>query len=173
MSDASSGGASVGPDVRLFDDSGMPWQPVSPRLVGARLVLLAATLAVPLVVAVALAVLASPGFWWAVAVVLLVGVAGIWVVVRQVPAISWIELEDELVVRRGRLNRSLVSVPYGRLQYVDVQSGPLDRVLGLAEVTLHTASPHLSADIPGLSVAQAEALRQRLVARGESQRAGL
>lgn len=173
MSDASPERASAGPDVRLFDDSGLPWQPVSRRLVGARLMLLAAGLAVPLVATVALAVLVADGFWWAVALVLVVGAGGTWVVVRQVPAISWIELDDELVVRRGRLNRSLVSVPYGRLQYVDVQSGPLDRVLGLAEVTLHTASPHLTADIPGLDVAQAEALRQRLVARGEAQRAGL
>lgn len=173
MSDALSAGRSGGPEVRLFDDSGMPWQPVSPRLVGARLVILAAVLAAPLVIALAGALLVSPGFWTAVAVVLLAGAVGTWVVVRQVPAISWIELEEELVVRRGRLNRSLVSVPYGRLQYVDVQSGPLDRVLGLAQVALHTASPHLSADIPGLSVAEAEALRQRLVARGESQRAGL
>lgn len=173
MSDALSVEGASAPDVRLYDDSGMPWQPVSPRLVSARLVILACVLAPPLVIGVALAVLVWPGFWTAVALVLLTGAVGTWVVVRQVPALSWIELEDELVVRRGRLNRSLVSVPYGRLQYVDVQSGPLDRVLGLAEVALHTASPHLTADIPGLSLAEAEALRQRLVARGESQRAGL
>ena len=160
-------------DVRLFGNAGMPWQPVSPRLVTARLTVLGAVLVVPLVLTVALALAVSSTLWWAVGVVVLVGAWGTWVVLRQVPAITWLELDDELIVRRGRLFRSLVTVPYGRLQYVDVQSGPLDRALGIAEVTLHTASPQFSADIPGLPVAQAEALRQRLVARGESQRAGL
>ncbi|HEV7195004.1 MAG TPA: PH domain-containing protein [Pedococcus sp.] len=161
------------PEVRLFDDSGMPWRPVSAKLVPARLTLLAAGLVVPLGVAVVLAFQVADGWWWAVVAVALVGVGGTWVVLRQVSAISWVELEEELVVRRGRIFRSLVSVPYGRLQYVDVHSGPLDRLLGIAEVTLHTASPQLSAGIPGLPVAEAEALRQRLAARGESQRAGL
>jgi membrane protein YdbS with pleckstrin-like domain len=161
------------PEVRLFGDAGMPWQPVSRRLVTARLTVLAAVLLVPLLICLALALTVSTTLWLAVAAVLLVGAWGTWVVLRQVPAISWLELGDELVVRRGRIFRTLVSVPYGRLQYVDVQSGPLDRALGIAEVALHTASPQFSADIPGLPVAEAEALRQRLAARGESQRAGL
>ena len=119
-------------DVRLFGDAGMPWQPVSPRLVTARLAVLAALLVVPLLVTVALAVAVSSALWVAVGVVVLVGAWATWVILRQVPAISWLELDDELVVRRGRLFRSLVTVPYGRLQYVDVQSGPLVRALGIA-----------------------------------------
>ena len=161
------------PDVRLFDDSGMPWRPVSGRLVPARLTSLALALLVPLCVAVTLALAVAAGWWWAVAAIAVVAAWGTWVVLRQVSALTWLELEEELVVRRGRIFRRLVSVPYGRLQYVDVHSGPLDRMLGIAEVALHTASPQLSAEIPGLPVAEAEALRQRLVARGESQRAGL
>jgi hypothetical protein len=151
----------------------MPWRPVSRRLVPARLTLLALVLVVPFCVAVALALVVAAGWWWAVVAVAALGAWGTWVVLRQVSALTWLELEEELVVRRGRIFRRLVSVPYGRLQYVDVHSGPLDRVLGIAEVALHTASPQLSAEIPGLPVAEAEALRQRLVARGESQRAGL
>jgi membrane protein YdbS with pleckstrin-like domain len=108
-----------------------------------------------------------------VVVVLLAGAVGTWVVRRQVSAITWTELEEELVVRRGRLFRTLVSVPYGRLQYVDVQSGPLSRRLGMARVELHTASPESGGHIPGLPIEEAEALRTRLAARGEAQRAGL
>ena len=98
---------------------------------------------------------------------------GLWLIRRQVAAISYAELAEELVIRKGRLARSLVSVPYGRLQYIDVQSGPLARRLGMAEVELHTASPLTGGSIPGLPIEEAEALRQRLAARGESQRAGL
>ena len=66
---------------------------------------------------------------------------GTWLIRRQVPAITWAEGAEELVVRRGRMFRTLVSVPYGRLQFVDVQSGPLERRFDMATVELHTASP--------------------------------
>ena len=41
-------------------------------------------------------------------------------------------------------------VPYGRLQFVDVDAGPIDRMFGLATVKLHTASASTDATIPGL-----------------------
>ena len=92
---------------------------------------------------------------------------------RQVSAISWVELDEEIVIRKGRMLRTLVSVPYGRLQYVDIQSGPLARANGIASCEIHTASPESGGSLPGLPVAEAEALRSRLAARGEAQRAGL
>ncbi len=39
-------------------------------------------------------------------------------------------------------------VPYGRMQYVDVTAGPLDRRLGLATVVLHTAAAATDASHP-------------------------
>jgi membrane protein YdbS with pleckstrin-like domain len=141
--------------------------------VTARLVGLASVLVIPLGAMLLLAIFASDGFWIGVALLLAVGGVGVWMVRRQVSAITWAELDEELVIRRGRLLRSLVSVPYGRLQYVDVQSGPLSRRLGMARVELHTASPESGGSIPGLPIAEAEALRTRLAARGEAQRAGL
>jgi membrane protein YdbS with pleckstrin-like domain len=151
----------------------MPWQPVSARLATARLVVAAACFGPPLLLLLVLAVWVWPWFWVAAGLVAAGFAWTAWVVRRQVPAISWAEGPEELVVRRGRLFRSLVSVPYGRLQFVDVQSGPLARKLGMATVELHTASPETSAQIPGLPTQEAEALRTRLAARGESQRAGL
>jgi hypothetical protein len=97
----------------------------------------------------------------------------LWLVRRQVSAISWAEQPEELVIRKGRLWRSLVSVPYGRLQLADMESGPVARHFGLASVQIHTASPRSGGSIPGLPVEEAEALRTRLTERGESQRAGL
>jgi membrane protein YdbS with pleckstrin-like domain len=159
--------------VRLHEDGAVPWQPVSPRLVVARSLVLLATTALPLVGAVVLAVLVTSWAWLAVVVVLAALACGLWVVRRQVPAITWAEGPEELVIRRGRLFRSLVSVPYGRLQFVDLQSGPLLRRLGMATIELHTASPASGGSIPGLPTELAEGLRERLAARGESQRAGL
>jgi uncharacterized protein len=160
-------------EVRLFGDAGMPWRPVSPRLATARLLVLSVFLVPLLLVAVVLAAFVWGWFWVLAAVFALALGSGAWVIHRQVPAITWAEGAEELVVRRGRMFRTLVSVPYGRLQFVDVQSGPLERRFGMATVELHTASPQSGGQIPGLPTAEAEALRERLAARGESQRAGL
>ena len=151
----------------------LPWRPVSSRLARVRLITLA-TFVGPLLVALVL-VGALVTRWALLGAVALVVVAAwaAWVIVRQVSAISWVELDEEIVIRRGRLFRSLVSVPYGRLQYVDIQSGPLMRSQGIATCEIHTASPESGGSLPGLPVAEAEALRTRLSARGEAQRAGL
>jgi membrane protein YdbS with pleckstrin-like domain len=64
-------------------------------------------------------------------------------------------------------------VPYGRMQFIDVTAGPVDRVFGLATVQLHTAAAATDARIPGLPVSEASRLRDRLAALGEAQAAGL
>jgi membrane protein YdbS with pleckstrin-like domain len=92
---------------------------------------------------------------------------------RQVRAIGYAEREADLLVRKGVLFRTLVVVPYGRMQFVDVQSGPLSRALGIAQVQLHTASPGTDASIPGLPPAEAARLRDRFAAFGEARLAGL
>lgn len=159
--------------VLLRGDGDLDWQPVSPRLRTVRTTVLLAVLALPVAGAVTLAVLVTSWAWVAVGVLAAVGAWGLWLIARQVPAISWVELPEELVVRKGRLVRTMSVVPYGRLQFVDLSSGPLLRRHGLASIELHTASPHSGGDIPGLPTDVAEALRERLSARGESFRAGL
>ena len=173
MSDTTHDQSPSSGEVRLFGDTGMPWRHVSPRLATARLLVLAVFLVPVLLVLVALAGLVWTGFWIGAAVVAALLALGAFLISRQVPAITWAEGAEELVVRKGRMFRTLVSVPYGRLQYVDVQSGPLERRFDMATVELHTASPQSGGQIPGLPTAEAEALRERLAARGESQRAGL
>ncbi len=151
----------------------LPWRPVSPALRTVRLLTLAIVTG-PLVVAGAVvAVVVTSWAWLGVLAVLLLAAWAAWVVHRQVGAISWVELDEEIVIRKGRLFRSLVSVPYGRLQYVDIQSGPLARAFGIAACEIHTASPESGGSLPGLPTEEAEALRTRLAARGEAQRAGL
>lgn len=86
---------------------------------------------------------------------------------------GYAEREDDLLVRRGVMVRKLSIVPYGRMQFVDVTAGPVDRMFKLATVQLHTASAATDARIPGLAVEEAHRLRDRLAALGEAQAAGL
>lgn len=165
--------SALDPDAVTLSGDELPWRPVSPALRTVRLITLSVWL-VPFVLAfVVLAVLLWPWFWIGAVVVAALLAWGVWLIGRQVSAISWIELPDEIVIRKGRVFRSLVSIPYGRLQYIDVQSGPLMRSRGIASCEFHTASPESGGTLPGLPLEEAEALRGRLAARGEAQRAGL
>ena len=109
-----------------------------------------------------------------IGVLLLFGALWSWLLVdRNARRWGYVEHEEELYITRGAMFRHLVVVPYGRMQYVDVQAGPLDRAFGLARVQLHTAAPGTSAHIPGLPAEEAARLRDRLTALGEAQAAGL
>ncbi|MFJ9818861.1 PH domain-containing protein [Streptomyces sp. NPDC101151] len=88
---------------------------------------------------------------------------------------SWryAERADDLLITRGVLWREETVVPYGRMQLVEVTSGPVERYFGLASVQLHTAAAATDAAIPGLDPAEAERLRDRLTELGEARSAGL
>jgi uncharacterized protein len=64
-------------------------------------------------------------------------------------------------------------VPYGRMQLVDINRGPIARLCGLSELKLVTAAAGSGVLIPGLPEATAEELRDSLVALAETRRAGL
>ncbi len=96
-----------------------------------------------------------------------------WLIGRQVSAIGYAERDDDLVVTQGIMFKELVVVPYGRMQLVDLKAGPVDRRYGMATLQLHTAAATTDAVIPGLPVAEAERLRDRLAALGEARSAGL
>lgn len=134
--------------------------------------------AVTVVVAVAGAVgpWAAGAAWLSpvVAVVVLVagGVADV-VVGRRVRAWGFTERAEDLLVRRGVLFRRMSVVPYGRMQYIEVTAGPLERMFGLATVQMHTAAAATDARLPGLPAAEAARLRDQLTTLGEAQAAGL
>ena len=157
-----------------FDPVEVEWTRVSPRLASARRVVTCGPL---LILAAALAVLGSvvDARWVTLAAVVPLAVAGWawWVIGRQVRSWGYAERADDLLVRRGVAFRTVVVVPYGRMQYVDVYAGPVDRIFGLAKVQLHTASARSDAYIPGLRPQEAARLRDRLASRGEARLAGL
>lgn len=148
---------------------------MSPKLVRLRRLVLFITVGVfGLIVGLVL------GFWLGGAgaglAVFLVVVAlawGLWLIPRNWRAWGYAERADDLLVTHGVLVRRLTVVPYGRMQFVDVASGPIERRYGLATVQLHTASPATDAKIPGLPAEEAARLRDRLSALGEAQAAGL
>lgn len=159
--------------VALYDSSDLPWRPVSPLLATVRRLVSTLVFGLLIVGASALALVVAEWMWFVVVGLVLLLAWAWWLIGRQVSAFTYAELPEELVIRRGRIFRSLVSIPYGRLQYADMSSGPIARHFGLASVTVYTASPGGGEAIHGLPLAEAEGLRDRLTALGEAQRAGL
>lgn len=70
---------------------------------------------------------------------------------------------DRLRVVRGIWFRSDTVVPFGRVQHIDVDRGPLERYYDLATLTLHTAGSHnASVHLPGLQHDRALAMREEI-----------
>ncbi|TWD79853.1 hypothetical protein FB561_0919 [Kribbella amoyensis] len=159
----------------LFVPSDVSWTPVSPKLASVRRVNAAITfglLGIAGLVVLGLTLDWLYGGLWLV--VCLGGLAWSWVLVgRNQRSWKYAEREDELLVSHGILFRQLVVVPYGRMQFVDVAAGPLERAFGIATVELHTATPATDAKIPGLHPDEASRLRDRLSALGQAQAWGL
>ena len=150
------------------------WRRVSPRYIVVDLV---GGLLFGLIVVGAGAVVAYfiglAWLWAVVAAVAVVFVVAIALTPRRVRAIGYQLRDDDVLFRRGILYQRFVAVPYGRMQLVDINRGPLARALGLSELKFVTAAAATGVVIPGLAEADAEELRDRLVALAESRRAGL
>jgi hypothetical protein len=70
---------------------------------------------------------------------------------------------EQLRVARGWMFRTDTIVPFKRIQHIDVAQGPVERLFGLASLTVHTAGTHNSiVTLPGLTRADAEALRDAM-----------
>ena len=92
---------------------------------------------------------------------------------RRVRALGYMLRDDDLVFRKGIMFLRVVAVPYGRMQLVDINRGPLARALDLSELRFVTAAASSTVVIPGITSEEAESLRDKLVALAESRRAGL
>jgi len=122
---------------------------------------------------IAAAVFWSNWLWIATAVIAAFVLFRIWLIPRQVKLLGWKETEDELLITRGKIWHTFTVVPYGRIQFVDVSAGPIDKLFGLKNVKLHTASSSSDSDVPRLEAADAEALRQRLSEKARERMSGL
>ncbi|HJX88787.1 MAG TPA: PH domain-containing protein [Gemmatimonadales bacterium] len=149
------------------------WRRVSPKLMWSQLVgtfvgaLVVLALTIPLHL---LQLPFAPIVSGLVAVLFLIALV---LVPRRVRSIGYQLREDDLLFRRGIMFLRFVAVPYGRMQLVDINRGPVDRALGLSELRFVTAAASTGVTIPGVDAEEADALRDRLVALAESRRAGL
>jgi len=151
------------------------WSAPSPRLRTLRRGQVAAATLAALALAIGVAGGLGSGVALSVAVVgvIIAGLAADAVMGRRVRAWGYAEREEDLLVKRGVMFRRISVIPYGRMQYVEVAAGPLERAFGLATVQMHTAAAASDARIPGLSAVEAARVRDQLTSLGESQAMGL
>ncbi|ODA89554.1 hypothetical protein ATY41_04545 [Leifsonia xyli subsp. xyli] len=150
------------------------WRRVSPKYV---VVVVAGVLTTGIVLAAATVFLwlaaGWTGGWLLLAGVIAVTLVSLFVARRRTRSIGFVLRDDDLLFCRGVLFQRFVSVPYGRMQLIDITRGPVERVLGLADLKFVTAAASTGVLIPGLPEAEAGELRDRLVELAESRRAGL
>ncbi|AGG66049.1 hypothetical protein H924_02995 [Corynebacterium callunae DSM 20147] len=147
--------------------------PVLPKLTTARYI---ARLPWLVIIGVIFAVL---GFmfstWWyigtGIAVALLIW--QVWLIPQQVKRLGWLETPDELLITKGKLWHIFTVVPYGRIQFVDVTAGPIERALGMKTLKLNTASATSDSTIQGLPAEVADQLRERLATQARERMSGL
>ena len=84
------------------------------------------------------------------------------VIVPSVRYRTWLYevTDDEIDIRKGVVVHTRIIVPLVRVQHVNTSQGPILRAFGLASVSVATAAGEL--EIPGLSVEEADKLRDRV-----------
>ena len=88
------------------------------------------------------------------------------------------ELTKETIkIERGVIWKKYISIPYERIQNVDIYRGVLARILGLSELHIQTAgySGYIQTEgrLPGLSREDAEKIREDLIQRAKGTKQGL
>jgi membrane protein YdbS with pleckstrin-like domain len=151
-----------------------PWNRVSPLLARMRRTVLLCG-GIPLLAGATVACLFASSV--AALVVAVVGSGALawgWFSIgRNLASWGYVERADNLMVTHGMLFKRLCVVPYGRMQLVDVEAGPIERAFGLVHVKLHTAAATTDAKVCGLVPATASELRDRLTQLGEAHASGL
>jgi uncharacterized protein len=124
-------------------------------------------LAPPLLLLAVVAAARLPGpSWFGPALAALV----LGVVVGPLQALRWRRFRWELgavaiELQHGVLVHRHVTVPFFRMQQIDIIEGPLERLVGLATLVVTTASAGGSVALPGLAASEAPEVRRELVAR--------
>ena len=159
------------------------WVPAASRYLTVRYIHTLSALALPILAGVALycagAFFGGPEVLRIVglAVIAVFGLWGLWWILttpRRTRALGYALESNHLMARRGIVFRSMSSMPYGRIQYVDVDSGPLERMCGVARLTVRTAGTTTGTMVLfGIPLNVAEELRADLVRRADERMAAL
>ncbi|MEX0869317.1 MAG: PH domain-containing protein [Nitriliruptoraceae bacterium] len=150
------------------------WSPLDATIVTVWRLALGFGLGPPAIGAAVLgAILLSAWRWIPAAVALVMVPAGVWWYPRaRYRRWRWCLGDLALDLEYGVLVRRRESIPYFRIQQIDVTRGPLARALGLAALDVTTASASGGASLPGLDAALAPVLRQELLQRTAARAAG-
>jgi membrane protein YdbS with pleckstrin-like domain len=71
--------------------------------------------------------------------------------------------DDHLYIEHGVIKKVYSMVPYVRVQHIDTDRGPIDRVLGLSTLRVYTAgSKGADIKVPGLDREDASQLQKKL-----------
>lgn len=70
-----------------------------------------------------------------------------------------------LELHRGVVVRHHSAIPYFRVQHIDITRSPFERALGLSQLVVRTAAATTDARLPGVAEAEAELLRDVILAR--------
>ncbi|WP_445996438.1 PH domain-containing protein [Okibacterium fritillariae] len=150
------------------------WQRVSKRFIVVELIGSVITLAVLAAAAIFIAVISEAVWqWWVAGPIALITLIYMIFTPRRVRSIGYLLRDDDLLFRRGIMWQRFVAVPYGRMQLIDVNRGPVARAFGLSELKFVTASATTGVVLPGLPADEADRLRDHLVAVAETRRTGL
>ncbi|MPT14711.1 MULTISPECIES: PH domain-containing protein [Microbacterium] len=150
------------------------WHQISPRYVVSQIVQNVIFLAIVVAAAVVLNIVLEQDWVWIPAgVIILITLVTLVILPRQARAIGYMLRADDIVFRKGILWQRMIAVPYGRMQLVDITQGPLDRAFGISQLKMVTAAATTGVQIPGLTQAAAEALRDTLIQVAETRRTGL
>jgi len=147
--------------------------PVSPKLTTARYLGRLPWILLPAIGFAVAAWLWTPWLWIGAGIFLALFLWQLWLIPAQVKLLGWQETEDELLITKGRLWHTFTVVPYGRIQFVDVTAGPIERSLGMKTLELHTASASSDSSVQGLPADTADALRDRLAVKARERMSGL
>ena len=81
---------------------------------------------------------------------------------------SYCVTDDRLELSHGVVVRVESSVPHFRVQHIDVRQGPLQRLAGVVDLQISTASAASDATLPGVEPERAEQIRALVLARAEA-----
>jgi uncharacterized protein len=76
---------------------------------------------------------------------------------------TWALTPRALELRRGVVVHRATTIPYERIQQIDLERGPIERMFGLSQLVVRTAAATTDANLYGMSPEDADDLRQRLL----------
>ncbi|EKE75715.1 PH domain-containing protein [Gallaecimonas xiamenensis] len=146
----------------------LEWQPLSPKYPRQELAKALLFALVLLLAALALPVLVGHGWLLALSLPAALLLGGLLCLHRHRLAITfgYLVRERDIQSLGGVIWRAQTALSYCRIQHIAIEQGPWERHLGLATLNLFSAgSSSAELVIPGLEEAEAQRLRQWLLAR--------